>query len=766
MTPTRSSQGLRRKLVGLLSGFGAFAFLVAIATIYGTQWYVGRAVVGFERAMGQTVRADRMHLSLEKQVFALHALVEGRDNATRSYFTSRDAFFTSLRQLASYADGNGKVVWSRLLAQTEGFTTSSDECLALIESGRVADARKLFSERIETAILPELEARIVQAKTALDATVNQSTRRLAATSSQVLSLTVVIGGLAALLVIIGAMLIRRWLLRPIRTLHEATDRFGRGELDYQVDIASDDELGSLARAMNDMARSVLEAHERIASSETKHRLLFQELQDAVVLVDQSGAIIEYHDGESRLLGVEGAGPIGKTLLSAFPHWESAECDWDSVIRVAINQGLRYRAIDVALSCDSTGERTRLADVLVYRIDAGDERHAAIVLRDVTQRVQLQRKLRQAETMEAVGTLAGGLAHDFNNLLAGVIGTLSLLEGDVGNEQHADRIRTAVRTCWQASALSRRLLNFAGSAHGEPQVFCVRDAVQVILDSLDPSFCEGIDLSANLGDPVLIRMDRDQFTQTLLNLVRNARDAMPEGGSLALSISQSMIANPDGDRPEQLHAMITVADSGSGMTREVQARLFEPFYTTKSRADHRGRGMGMAIVYSAVRNASGFVQFESAPGKGTTFRIYIPVCEAVNGPAASKTQEVPSRLDSGRIILVDPNAVIRNTMSTALQGWGYLVAASECASDALCEIENDIPTALGIIDLTMPGDDAIRIALALDAKNIGVIFTTTGNTPELPLEIRDISLGRLVKPFEVDALAAAVYAAISHTESRE
>jgi PAS domain S-box-containing protein len=765
VTTARSSQGLRRKLIGLLSAFGAFAFLVAIATIYGTQWYVGRAVVGFERAIGQTVRADRMHLSLEKQVFALHALVEGRDDATRSYFTSRDAFFTSLRQLASYADGDGKIVWSRLLAQTEGLTAASDACLAFLVEGKQAEARYEYSERIELTILPELEARIVEAKTALDAQVNTSTRRLAATSSQVLSLTVVIGGLAALLVIIGAMLIRRWLLTPITTLHEAANRFGQGELNYQVDIASDDELGSLADAMNDMARSVLEAHEKLAASETKHRLLFQELQDAVILVDQRGEIIEYHDGDSRLLGVEGAGPIGKTLLDAWPHWESAECDWDGVIQAAINQGLRYRAIDVALSCDASGERSRLADILVYRVDAGDARHAAIVLRDVTQRVQLQRKLRQAETMEAVGTLAGGLAHDFNNLLAGVIGTLSLLEGDVGNERHAERIRAAVRTCWQASALSRRLLNFAGSAHGEPQVFCARDGVQLILDSLDPSFCEGIDLSANLGDSVLIRMDRDQFTQTLLNLVRNARDAMAEGGSLSLSISQAKATNPDSDRGEQLYAVITVADTGSGMTREVQARLFEPFYTTKSRAAHRGRGMGMAIVYSAVRNAGGFIQFESAPGQGTTFRVYLPVCEAVHGPTASKTQDVPAHLDAGRILLVDPNAMIRNTMATALQGWGYAVTACESASDALCEIENDTPTALGIVDLTMPGDDATRVALALHARTIGVVFTTTGNAPALSPVLEGVSLGRLVKPFEVDALAAVVYAAIAHAESK-
>gem|GEM_PF-2002849 len=765
MTRPRSPHGLRRKLVGLLSAFGAFAFLVAIATIYGTQWYVGRAVAGFERAMSQTVRADRMHLALERQVFALHELIEGRDNATRAYFNSRDEFFTSLRQLASFAGGDGKVVWSRLLGQTGGLTTACDQCLGFLQNGKQKAARDLFADHIESTILPELESRIVEAKTALDAQVNESTRHLAATSSQVLSLTLVIAGMAALLVIIGATLIRRWLLVPIRTLHDATDRFRHGDFDHQVSVAADDELGSLAQAMNEMARSVWVAQCDLASSETKHRLLFQELQDAVILVNHRREITEYHDGDSRLLGVDGTGPIGKTLLEVWPHWENAECDWNGVVDAAIQQGRRYRAIEVELQSEATGEQNRIADVLIYRVDSGEASHAAIVLRDVTERVQLQRKLRQAETMEAVGTLAGGLAHDFNNLLAGVIGTLSLLEGEVGIQRQTNRIRMAIRTCWQASALSRRLLNFAGSAHGEPQVFCIRDAVQLILDSLDPSFSEGIDLETRLGDSLLIRMDRDQFTQTLLNLLRNARDAMPDGGSLRVKLSQSRIANPGMRRGEHPHAVLTVSDSGVGMTRDVQARLFEPFFTTKSRSSHRGRGMGMAIVYSAVRNAGGFIQFESTPGQGTTFHLYLPICEAVDSPVLSTSQEVPTRADAGRILLVEPDAVIRNTMATALQSWGYSVVACDNASDAVYEIESDPPTALGIIDQTVSGDGTIRIALALRKKNAGAIFTTANPTSNLPAELEEASLGRLIKPFEMNALAASVYAAIEQVQSQ-
>jgi len=634
--------GLRRKLVGLLSSFGVFAVAAAGATIYGTQSYISSAARDFEDAIASTYHAQHLGILLRQQTLSLHGLIEDRGNAVRPYFAAREEFSTMLRQLEPFLDEpNERANWSRLMELNDQLILESERCLAGAAEHRVDEASKILANTIEGKLIPELETRLSDARAHLDRHVSASSRALVTTSRIVLILTVGVGILAAGLVLFGAILIRQWLIRPVQRLQQAAEHFANGDLAHRIEITSNDELGLLANSMNEMAGSLTRAQGDLVTSETKSRQLFQNLRDAVVLVDDQGLIVEYHDSDAGLLGMAGTQHVGRPLLDVWPEWRKAECDWTTVIDAAIRDGKRYRASGIELPSAASSRPSSVVDLLVFHVEWRSSRLAAIVLRDVSDRMELERRLRQAETMEAVGTLAGGLAHDFNNLLAGVIGNLSVLEGQLPNENQAERVRAAVRTCWQASALSRRLLNFAGSAHGQPESFIVRDAVKMILEALDPSFLEGIELVADMGVEAIVRMDRDQFTQTVLNLLRNAREAMPDGGKLIVSLERVNTRHPEGSREEQPFVMLMVKDSGVGMPADVQTRVFEPFFSTKSRDSHCGRGMGMAIVYAAIRNAGGFIRVESEPQRGTTFRIFLPTSESSMNLSEAPKQETPA-----------------------------------------------------------------------------------------------------------------------------
>ncbi len=623
---------LRRRLMLLLGAFAVFAVIAAAATIYAIQWQVERAVQEFEQVTGQTAQVGRLRVDLAVLTRRLHNVVDGRSEATGPYFEARDEFLTKLRQVASFEPhAGGEVLWQPAVKVAEALESESDECLALSEAGRLDEAERLLNGRIEDELVPKLDSHLFAAQAALDEIRNHATRDVAATSTQILALTIAVGSCAALLVVFGAMLIRRWLFTPIESLQEATQRFSEGDLAFRTVPRSVDELGRLGLALNEMAQSVSDAQAETQASEAKHRALFANLRDAVVICDRDGKVIEYHDGDTKLLGVEAGTHEDRMILDVWPEWRSITIDWLGVIRAAITDGRRYRAVDAEFAALAGDDADRFADVRVYRIDHGKARYAAIVLRDVTAKQRLQTKLRRAETMEAVGTMAGGLAHDFNNLLANIMGTLSALAADYPDSENASRISSALRACQHAAGLSRRLLNFAGSAHGDPQVFCPADTIELIVSSMDHAFFDGIEVQKRLAPSVQARMDPDQFTQIVLNLLRNAKDAMPDGGHLLLSVEAVTARHPDETTEERPYTLLVVQDTGSGMSTDVQKRAFEPFFTTKSRAGRRGRGMGLAIVYAAVNNAGGFLQIQSKPGAGTTFRIFLPYANGAAEP---------------------------------------------------------------------------------------------------------------------------------------
>lgn len=609
---------LRRRLLLLLGIFGAYAALAAGVTIYANHWRIEGSLARFEKTIGQTVEVDRLQLLLTEQILHLSNVVDGRRDALAPYALARERFATSLHQMTAFSSGfEPSEEWHNMLRVSERFEDASNKCLAYLDSGAPGDARDVFTSQLQRKLTPELRSQLVRAKTRLNGLRNASARELTATSSRILTLTITVGIIAGALVLIGALLMRRWLMRPLSSLRTAIQHYQSGDLAYRSSVDRHDELGEMAEALNTMAGDV-------GALEQKHRTLFSNLRDAVVICDDEGRIVEYHDGDSHILAVSEGEHVGRQLLDVWPEWKPAMKDWGAIIHRAVADGKRYEVANVSLSNQGSDSNGTYADFIVYRIEYGEHRYAAIVIRNATERTRLQRRIRQSETMQAVGTMAGGLAHDVNNLLSGVVATLSRLNTSVEDQSQRKSIQAALKSCKRAAGLSKRLLNFARGAHGTRQRFAPGEVVNTVIDSMDESYFAGIEIVRDLDTSLSLFMDQDQFAQIVLNLCGNARDAMASGGTLKIILRSVQSCHPDSSQPEQPHACLEVADSGTGMSPDIVQRVFEPFFSTKSRADQHGKGMGMAVVHSAVNNADGFIQVESEPDTGTTIRVFIPL----------------------------------------------------------------------------------------------------------------------------------------------
>jgi len=611
---------VRKKLVLLLSLFAVYAVIAAATAIVGTNLRVRRAAERFESIAGQTTRVEELELHLTEQEFLLAQLVEGRAEAMEVYGAARRVWTDTLQQCRAFAHAlSGTDKWSRLDAAAGDFENASNEFLELIEDDRHADAKQLLEHGLREEILPALRSDLVALKTRASAARDASARALSSGSALVLLLTVGVAVLAALLVAVGAFLVRRWLLGPITHLQGLAGQFRKGDLSRRSELSLNDELTELGVTLNEMAQA-------LDASQRKHRTLFANLQDAVVLCDRDGRIVEYHDGDSRILGVDGAQHVGRPLLQVWPEWRDAVTDWGAVLHAAIDDGRRLRVHDVKLGPSVSSHNGTFADFVVYRVDGGDAQYAAVVIRDATQRRELQDRLRHAETMEAIGTMAGGLAHDVNNLLSGVTGSLTALTNDLADPKQSERIAAALKSCRRAAGLTKRLLNFARGLHGTPQVFQPGPVIRAVIESVDQVEPDSPTLRHDLDDDICIRMDQDQFTQVVMNLVDNARDACAPSGSIEVSLRLADVGSTEGQAGPRRFALLTVEDDGSGMSPEIEARIFEPFFTTKARADARGRGMGLAMVYAAVKSAGGHTEIKSQPGVGTTVSVYILACD--------------------------------------------------------------------------------------------------------------------------------------------
>jgi two-component system, cell cycle sensor histidine kinase and response regulator CckA len=332
----------------------------------------------------------------------------------------------------------------------------------------------------------------------------------------------------------------------------------------------------------------------------------------------------------------------------------------------------------------------------------------------------EEQLRHAQKMEAIGRLAGGVAHDFNNLLTAVVGYADMIAERLDPEDLTARdVAEIRRAADRATALTRQLLAFSRKQFLNPSIMDLNETVSGLQHMLPRVIGEHIETTIELAPQLgRIRADASQMDQVLVNLVLNARDAMPSGGRLSITTENVVL---DNDRLEAeglalapgAYTMLAVSDTGMGMEASTRARAFEPFFTTKPKG--KGTGLGLATVYGIVDQSGGGIALDTAPGRGTSVRIYLPVTSAV---AEESTADSPATLASGgteTILLVEDNEAVRELSARALRRRGYTVHEARTAEEAIeWSQTSGVKPELLVTDVIMPGLSGPNLAARLTA----------------------------------------------------
>jgi two-component system cell cycle sensor histidine kinase/response regulator CckA len=387
----------------------------------------------------------------------------------------------------------------------------------------------------------------------------------------------------------------------------------------------------------------------------------------------------------------------------------------------------------------------------------------VVAQDVSERKQLEGQLRQAQKMEAVGRLAGGVAHDFNNMLMVIKGHTELLLNVLPPTDGISRkIQQIDRSADRAASLTRQLLAFSRMQVLQPQVINLNSIVEEMGKLLPRLIGEDIDLvmrsSGNLG---AIRADASQMEQVIMNLAVNARDAMAGGGKLLIEtdnadLDYSYTMSHPLMKPGR-YVQLTVSDSGTGMDAETQAHIFEPFFTTKEKG--KGTGLGLATVYGIVKQSGGFIWVYSELGKGTCFKIYLPRVDQVEEQIGTPkpAAEVPNGTET--VLLAEDEADVREIARQFLESGGYQVIEAKNGAEAIQVARANVGKIdLLVTDMVMPGMTGQELAMQLQREQPGLcVIFMSGYSEHAATEMADADPGvrLLTKPFSRSALLRAV-----------
>jgi two-component system, cell cycle sensor histidine kinase and response regulator CckA len=383
------------------------------------------------------------------------------------------------------------------------------------------------------------------------------------------------------------------------------------------------------------------------------------------------------------------------------------------------------------------------------------------IHEVTERLQLQRELQQAQKMEVVGRLAGGVAHDFNNALTVIIAGSHFLQEQLRDDPDArSDIESILEAAERAALLTRHLLAFSRQQVMRGQVCSLAEVVERSVSLLERVLEGHVELQTRI-DPESwpVRVDAIQLEQVIMNMAVNARDAMPGGGTLELAttnISVSALdALKDPEVPAGDYAVLSVSDTGIGMDEITRARVFEPFFTTKPPPE--GTGLGLSMAYGIVRQSGGFITVESEPGAGSTFRILLPRVNAT--PAEGISIQEPVTEGGRTVLVVDSDDGVRRFTCRVLEGLGYSLVSAASAEEALSTLDGsgEVPELL-VTALTLQGMDGGELADRLQAlvPGLGVLFLS-GYALEGDDDLKHVARGRrlLNKPFSIESLIDAV-----------
>ncbi len=502
------------------------------------------------------------------------------------------------------------------------------------------------------------------------------------------------------------------------------------------------------------------AEDALRESEALYRTIIESASDIVTILDGRGVARYLSPSSLTVLGLPPEEMIGRNPID----WVHPD-DREAVLEV-------FRAIlDPAVPAPPVQYRSRHADGSWRRLmssarnllDDPVVRGIVVSSRDVTAWEELQARLHQSQRIEAVGRLAGGVAHDFNNLLTVVRGNAQLLlASSAFTGEQLVELEEISQAADRAAALTRQLLAFSRQQVLQPRVLDLNDVVRSMSSLLERLVGEAVALELRPGDALwAVTADPVQVEQVLLNLVVNARDAMPSGGRLVIGttnvVADETFARAHAPMPAGQYVCLALRDNGTGMDPITLARVFEPFFTTKELG--QGTGMGLSTVYGVVKQSGGFIWVESAVGVGTTFNIYLPRAAADARPATPRAGTEEVRRGSETILVVEDEQLVRALTRRTLERTGYRVYEAANGAEAL-QVVRELGDRLQLVitDIVMPvmGGRELAATLRRERPSLTILFMS-GYTHE-----RDAYLSAgggmshfLHKPFTIDELRGRV-----------
>jgi signal transduction histidine kinase/CHASE3 domain sensor protein/ActR/RegA family two-component response regulator len=619
---------------------------------------------------------------------------------------------------------------------------------------------------------------------------------------------------------------------PIAALAEATQQLAAGHLCADIAIGADNELGELARSFNTLRVAVWQAQEKsretnallekrvgertlqleainrslsreiaernqtdyaLRESEARLRAMARAIPDLVFVVDEEGCYREIlAAGQDRT--AVGNTPIRGKLLSEIHTPDMARFFLDIIHRALRTQQIQVAEYELTTTSGRRWFESRTAPLDIRFAEPspvttlhpqGDlfgppelrrftaKSAAIVVARDITQRKHAEAQLRQAHKMQAIGQLTGGIAHDFNNLLAIIMGNLELLNEQLTTQPELyEMAQQALRATDRGAKLTQRLLAFSRRQPLLAQPTDLNKLVLGMLELMRRTLGANIRIETALaGDLEQTLVDSAQFENALLNLVINARDAMPQGGRLMLTTANILIEEGEAATQTEMspgpYVMLAVSDTGVGMTPESLERAFEPFFTTKETG--KGSGLGLSMVYGLVKQSNGHITIHSEPGRGATVRLYLPrIASPARATVEPRATDASIRGRGEMILVVEDDADVRRFAVSALRGLGYQPLQAADAVTALRLLETTPHIALLFTDIVMPGEmDGVRLAAEARRRYPGLrVLLTSGYTEHASIGHDELTaaIEVLAKPYRKADLGRKLRMLLGREES--
>ena len=525
--------------------------------------------------------------------------------------------------------------------------------------------------------------------------------------------------------------------------------YDRAELRTRVKTVT--RLNRYGRLLRERAK-VEEASQKIH----EQAALIDLATDAIVVLDLDGRVRSWNPGAEKVFGTYAKDACGQPLAVLISKGDSTRLD-KAFIEAQLAGEWRGDLLAIRPNGDNVIARSHWT---LLRHADGSARGVLTVSSDETEFKKLQAQFYRAQRMESLGALAGGIAHDLNNMLSPVLMAAEMLQASPPAEVQQAMARVIQTSAERGAGLVRQILAFARGSEGAERTelqpgHLMRDVVGMARET----FSKGITITSQASEELhLIQADPTQIHQVLLNLLVNARDAMNGAGTITVTAENRVLdtafaAQKPGAQPGP-HVVLRVTDTGTGMTPEVLAKIWNPFFTTKPPG--KGTGIGLSTVMNIVKEHSGFVEVASQPGKGTTFTIYLPATDGAEAAAAAAPVQLP--LGRGeRVLVVDDETVLGQMVQTLLAEHNYTAVVADGPAAALSAFSRGDKFDLALVDLNMPVMDGARLAKVMQNIKPGLrVILVTGSQESMAEQTKFKQFaGVVAKPFTAETLLVAM-----------